>query len=187
MCNSLIFGFTILIGCLASFCQKTEPPATGQNQRPILTVTDTIHGMDTVEFLFVQVTSDGKAEWEKFDTGWKRQRSSSVLVAEEFASIVQRLNSIDMSKLSGKMGPYNTYTDTSAELGIRVFTPTGETDISIINPWPCTVPSCSLGKKRAMPVEVKTLFCEVSALRSQVSGEPLPSSCKSTNTPPGKK
>jgi len=143
--------------------------------------------MDTVEFLFVQVTSDGKAEWEKFDTGWKRQRSSSVLVAEEFASIVQRLNSIDMSKLSGEMGPYNTYTDTAAELRIRVSTPSGETDVSIINPWPCTLPSCSLGKKKAMPVELKTLFCEVSALRSQVSGEPLPSSCKSTNTPPGKK
>jgi len=151
MYRPLTYGFVVLVGCLVSVPQQIEPPRAAQDQQTILTVTDAIRSLSTTEFLFIQLKSGGQAEWENFDDGGKRQHNSSVLAAEELASIVRRLNSIDISNLPGKLGPYNTYTDTSAELKIQISTPKGDRTFSLINPWPCSLPSCSLGRKRQCP------------------------------------
>jgi len=160
----------------ASFLQTKNAPAPVAPPI-ILSVTEVIHGMSTKRSLFVRLTSDGNLEGEDWGGDRGPSRHSVTLPSEELATIVKRLDALDVARLRPTMGPYNTYTDTSAELQIQILVRGEGKQYLLWNPWLCTLPSCSMGKKKQMPRAVKTLFCEISLLRSRISREPLPPGC----------
>lgn len=165
--------------------QAGTSPAS-PNEETVLSATETIHGMSTVEFLFARLKRNGQVEWELFENG-KAEHRSSALTAGEFASILEQLNSVNTTNLPPTTGPYSIYTDSSAELRIQLSTPNGKKAFSMWNPWPCELPSCSLTKKKRMPPDVKSLFCAVTSVRSKISGEPLPAICIPRTPPKSKK
>ena len=177
---------------LAGFALVRTPfnaiPSTDGKPAIVLNVTKVDYGNQyRDESLFVRLASDGKTEWDTFLVAGKHEHHLSILTFDDVASTKRRLADIDTTSFLEEMGPYNTYTDSGAELKIRLATSAGERNFSILNPWPCALPSCSLGRKRPMPPRVKALFCEVSALRARVSSEPLPALCKIEPTPLQKK
>ena len=143
----------------------------------ILSVTEVIHGMSTTRSLFVRLTGDGNLEDEDWGGDRGPSRHSVTLQSEELAAIVKRLDALDVAGLQPSMGPYNTYTDTSAELQIQILVRGERKQYLLWNPWLCTLPSCSMSKKKQMPRAVTSLFCEISLLRSRISREPLPPGC----------
>jgi len=167
---------TLLFIVTASFLQVKNAPAPVAPPT-ILSVTDVIHGMSTTRSLFVRLTGDGNLEGEGWGGDRGPSRHSVILPSEELAAVVKRLDALDVASLQPTMGPYNTYTDTSAELQISILVRGERKQYLLWNPWLCTLPSCSMGKKKQMPPAVRTLFCEISLLRSRISHEPLPPGC----------
>lgn len=115
--------------------------------------------------LFVRLAQDGKVEWETWEFGKPNEMHSKIVSPEVVAGILHRLGEIDVSGIQRKMGPYNVYVDTGHELLIRIRVATWSREFSVSNPWP--------GHQiKPLPKDLKNILCEVSRLRSQVSGEP---------------
>jgi hypothetical protein len=176
----VILGLAMLLQAIAGQARLPET-------NTILEVTDTIHGMSAVRFLYVELRSDGQAKWEKIADGGKVERHAPVLSPDDLASLVKGLNSLDTTRLYPKLGPYNAYTDTSAELIIEALISGTKRQFILWNPWPCGLPSCSMGNKKPMPSEVRALFCEISGLRATLANEPLPPMCVVSGLPKSKK
>ena len=97
-------------------------------------------------------------------------------------AIRERLNAIDLRAFTTSMGPFATYTDTFVELKIHLASEQQNKDFTLQNPWPCDLPSCSDLPKKNVPADVKAILCEISSLRSSLSGEPPLAPCDSGAT-----
>ncbi len=122
------------------------------------------------EWLLVRLTSDGTVDWETTVALKSHKRHDAKVSAKEVTAIAERLRAIDGSGIKDRMGPYNTYTDTSVELKIQATLATGRRRFSVINPFPGYMP-------KPMPSDVKAIACEIYKLRSKVASEPLRPFC----------
>lgn len=162
---------------------QTFAAQTNNSKALILESTNNIHGIGGKDTqLLVRLKQDGTAEWEESvpqkPHGWKYRRKVSSVSPEQVTSIRNRLAALNMDSFRAKMGPYNTYTDTSVELQVRMLTSKGSVTFSVLNPWLCALPSCSMGKSKPIPEDVKVVICEVQKLRAQLAGEAVDPMCK---------
>jgi hypothetical protein len=162
-------------------------PACAQANRSgpvvVLEATETIYGLHSKSVqLLVRISGDGKVEREEWDGKSYKRRVKSVSV-EQVSSIKKNLYLADKDTFHARMGPYNTYTDTSSEVRVRVFTSNGSLTFTVINPWPCELLSCSFGRSKPLPKDVKAIICEVGSLRTQLAGEPVYRMCKPNESP----
>jgi hypothetical protein len=154
-----------------------QSPASGPDV--VLEVTNVLSGHHyTDKKLLLRIEKNGRVEWDAGQrVGDSYERRATTMTLAQVQSVQQRLDAIDKSGMLPKMGPYNTYTDTSMELRIRITSPDGEHGFRVINPRPCGLPSCSMGKATPLPKEVKLMVCEVYKLRAQVADEPIEKMC----------
>jgi hypothetical protein len=184
--TSVWFGlFLIIVGVCYAFGSLANIAGQTNNSKPVLILESTnniygIGGKDTQ--LLVRLKQNGTVEWE--ESVWQKprgrtyQRKTSSISSEQVTSISNRLAVLSKDSFQAKMGPYNSYTDTSVELQIRMLTPTGSVAFSVLNPWLCTLPSCSIGKSKPIPEDVKAVICEAQKLRAQLAGEAVDPMCK---------
>ena len=158
--------------CFPVFGQvRTDSAPHQANRGVILSATNTILGVSGKNVqLFVSLTEDGKVEWDQFVNNSVKRRST-VISVEQLSAIKRDLGVIKTGPFRAVMGPYNTYTDTSVELRIRMMGANGRFTFTVVNPWKCDLPSCSQAKTRTMPAEVQAVLCEVGKLRSTVAEE----------------
>jgi len=159
--------------------------AQSNNSQPILILesVNTIHGIGGKQVeLFVRLKQDGTVEWDKpvwqKQGGWTYSRKAASIPPDQVTAISKRLAVLNKDSFRTRMGPYNSYTDTSVELQMRILTSAGSVAFLVINPWPCGLPSCSMGKSKPLPEDVKAGICEASKLRAQLSGDPVDPMCK---------
>jgi hypothetical protein len=175
----LAIPLCILLSPLANGVAQTNSP----NGVLILESTNNIYGMGGKDSqLLIRLKQDGTVEWDEPVLQKPRGRGYKLRVAsiprEETTSISNRLAGLTKDSFPAKMGPYGSYTDTWVELQIRIRTSSGIVAFSVLNPWLCRLPSCSMGKSKPIPVDVKAIICEVSKLRAQLAGEPFDPMCK---------
>jgi hypothetical protein len=170
-------------------CVLLKPPVNavaqtnGSNSVLILESTNNIYGMGGKDSqLLVRLKQDGTVEWDEPVLQKPLGREYKLRVAsiprEQVTSISKRIAALNKVSFPAKMGPYRSYTDTSVELQVRILTSSGSVAFSVLNPWLCTLPSCSMGKSKPIPEDVKVVICEVSKLRAQLAGEPTDPICK---------
>lgn len=163
------FRFTLcaVIAFLALLPARSQTPAA-----IVVEATDSIGGIGGYEQkrLLVRLTSDGSVEWETVQWQKPNELHSAKIAPELAAAITRRLDEVDPEAIQPKMGPYNRYVDTSAELFIRINTPKWKRQFSVINPWPHW-------PLKPLPKELKIVICEVSRLRAQVAREPVEPMC----------
>ena len=165
MLVALYFFFPFLMHSLAQ--SKVPIP------RVVLEATNEIHWPETsFDELFVRLTNDGKVEWDERVGFQKPVRQTTTITSEQVTAIQQALNATDKRGLYEKMGPYYRNTDIWGELRLRVGSPNGVFQFSVINPW-------GMQKIKPLPKEVKSIVCEVSTLRSKIAKEPLDKMCDS--------
>jgi hypothetical protein len=139
----------------------------------VLEATNEIHLNGTShDELFVRLTNDGKVEWDARVGDQKDVRQTTTIPSEEVMSIQQALDATDKHGLHEKMGPYYGNTDGWGELRLRIGSPNGAFQFSVINPW-------GERKIKPLPKEVKSIVCEASTLRSKIAKEPLDKMCES--------
>lgn len=180
MQNSDHFAWHAAIFALLSvFLIRSSAWSQAPTSRLLVEAINVIHGVGgTNEQILGRLTENGKLAWENQELTAKDVRVVT-LSEEQLASVKRHIDGIDWSKVSEKMGPYNTYTDSSVELRFRVAAPGGERRFSIINPWPCDLPSCSLGPKKPLPAEVKEIVCEIDRLHAQATNSKPDGMCVS--------
>lgn len=169
------------VACLAlvlSVRCSAQSQASGSGV--VLEVIQVLSGLHyTDKKLLLRMEKNGIVEWDAAKRG-SYERRKTTMTLEQVQSVQQGFVAIQQSGVLPKnMGPYNTYTDTSVELRIRITSPNGEHRFRIINPWPCGMPSCSMAKATPLPRQVKLMFCEISKLRAQVADEPIEKMCES--------
>jgi len=184
--TSVWFGlFLIVLGVCFVLSSPADIAAQTNNSKPVLILESTsniygIGGKDTQ--LLVRLKQDGTVEWEESvrqkPLGRTYQRKVSSISREQVTSISDRLAVLNKDSFRAKMGPYNSYTDTSVELQVRMRTSNGSVVFSVLNPWLCTLPSCSMGKSKPIPEDVKAVICEVQKLRTQLASEAVDPMCK---------
>jgi hypothetical protein len=159
--------------------------AQSNNSQPILILesVNTIYGIGGKQVeLFVRLKQDGTVEWDEpvwqKQGGWTYSRKAASIPPEQLTAIGKRLAVLNKDSFRIKMGPYNTYTDTSVELQMRILTSAGSVAFLVVNPWPCELPSCSMGKSKPIPEDVKAAVCEANKLRVQLAGGPVDPMCK---------
>src|ERR1700721_3550317 len=168
---ALVGFLTLAVIC----CSKVDAPRrTAANLKVLLDATDTVHGIGGYKNtrMLVRLTDDGRVEWDKWvNKGW--QRNTSWISPAEVTSIKRRLETVDETKITSKMGPYNIYVDTSVELSIRMATRTGLISFSVIDPWSSNLPRDALGEGRIppMPDAVESVVCEIDVLHGQTLGD----------------
>jgi len=142
--------------------------AAAPHPKILLEATNTIEGFHwRDQTLFLRLFSDGRIQWEEQTSKAKVLRTAKI-EAPEMAAFVDSARKA-ASELPAKLGPYNTYTDTVVYFRIRISTPGLDKSIKVVNPWLCTLPSCSLGKKSPMPVALSTLLCEIETMHNRVA------------------
>ena len=99
-------------------------------------------------------------------------RQTTTITSEEVTSIQQALDATDKRRLREKMGPYYGNTDIGGKLRLRIGSPNGVFQFSVINPW-------GERKIKPLPKDVKLIICEASTLRSKIAKEPVDKMCKS--------
>ncbi len=162
---ALYFFFPFLMHSLAQ--SKVPIP------RVVLEATNEIHYAGTsYDELFVRLTNDGKVEWDDRVGYQKDVRQTTTIAPEQVTSIQQALDATDKRGLREKMGPYYGNTDVWGELRLRIGSPNGVFQFSVINPW-------GERKIKPLPKEVKSIICEASTLRSKIAKEPLDKMCES--------
>jgi len=157
------------IACLALLPRM----AATQTPAPIVVeATSLIHGIDGYEQkrLFVRLTSDGSVQWETAEWQKPNKLHSTKLASELVSAVIQRLDEVDPKAIRAKMGPYNVYKDTSAELVISISTLKWSRRFSVINPW-------SARSVKPLPGELKVVICEVDRLHARVAEEPVDAMC----------
>lgn len=169
-------------------CSKVDAPRRrAANPNVLLDATDSVHGIGGYinTRLLVRLTDDGRVEWDKWVNNGE-QRNASWISLAEVTSIERRLETVDETKITSKMGPYNIYVDTSVELSIRMATRTGLISFSVIDPWSSNLPRDALGKGRIppMPSDVESVVCEIDVLHGQISGDPIDRMCKAKDATP---
>jgi hypothetical protein len=173
-------GAFFLLGLLKSADAQTN----SSQQILVLECTKTIfsgNGHKDVQLL-VRLTQNGKVQWE--EPVWQKQlglsykRRVAWISPEQVGAIKERIDRIDRNSFHTKIGPYNSYTDTSVELRLRVHTSAASLAFTVINPWPHDPPYSS-SKIKPLPTDVRAVICEASRLRAQLAGEPVPLMCES--------
>lgn len=119
----------------------------------------------------MRLTSDGKVEWETAEWQKPNELHSGRVAPELVSAVTQRLDAVDAEAIQAKMGPYNRYVDTSAELLIRINSSKWNRQFSVLNPW-------LHWPVKPLPKELKAVICEVVWLRAQVAKEPVEPMCK---------
>ena len=161
--------------CLAAYLQGQTNTSSNSSKPPVvLSATRRISGFDLQDVqLQIRLYGDGKVEWDEgtIDKSYRRRVTS--ITPAEVSAIRRDLATIETTELHGKMGPYNTYTDTLVEIQIRMMTSQGERMFSAVNPWP------GLREIKPLPPEVRSAICEVNILRSKVADEPVNRMCES--------
>lgn len=151
---------------LSSSVQAQTPPSV------VIDATNSIQGDGGEQKeLFVRLTSDGKVEWETTERQKPNELHSGRVAPELVSAITQRLDAVDPEAIQARMGPYNRYVDTSAELFIRIDTSKWKRQFSVVNPWPHW-------PVKPLPKELKTVICEVVRLREQVAKEAVRPMCE---------
>jgi hypothetical protein len=175
----IVLGVCIALSSHADFSAQTNNSKSALLLESINNIYG-IGGKDTQ--LLVRLKQDGTVEWE--ESVWQKplgrtyQRKISPISPEQVISIGNRLAVLNKDSFRAKMGPYNSYTDTSVELKVRMLTSKGIVAFSVFNPWLCTLPSCSMGKTKPIPEDVKAVICEVQKLRARLAGEAVDPMCK---------
>src|SRR5712691_12173815 len=124
--------------------------------RVVLQATNVIHyaaGPRVDEELLVGLTSDGKVQWDTSVGYSKYERRTTTITPEQVSSVQYALDATNKGGLRDEMGPYNNYIDTSVELRLRIESPNGERQLSVINPWP------GVRGIKPLPREVKSIIC----------------------------
>jgi hypothetical protein len=169
---------------LLGLLESADAQTNSSQQILVLESTNTIFygdGHKDVQLL-VRLTQNGKVQWE--EPVWQKQlglsykRRVASISPEQVGAIKERLDRIGRNSFHTKIGPYNTYTDTSVELRLRVHTSAGSLAFTVINPWPRDPPYSS-SKTKPLPTDVRAVICEASRLRAQLAGEPVPPMCES--------
>ncbi|SRR6266852_469919 len=165
----LVIAIALLLVCVPSTAAAPKTPST--KPKVVLECWSIYRGIGPYveKTLFVRLTEDGALTWDEAEAASSYKRKKSKISSESASEIKQWLDSIDRSHLRKYLGPYNTYTDTSVQLVIYAPKKVGESPFTIGNPWPCRLPSCSLGPKKPMPDSVKLFVCEADSLRSRAS------------------
>ena len=144
--------------------------------RVVLQATNVIHyaaGSADEKQLLVGLTSDGKVQWDTSAGYLRYERETTAITPDQVAAVQYALDATDKSGLRGEMGPYDNYVDTWVELRVRIESPNGERQFSVLDPWP--------GARliKPLPKEVKSIICEASKLRAKVAKETLENMCES--------
>jgi hypothetical protein len=155
----------------------------GQNQPPseapriiLQSVIITHEIIDTTRTeLFVEVWSDKRVQYQKFDGG--STLITAIISDDQLSSLQQRLDAIDARKIKDHTKPYNTHEHYSDEWHIGFYSRGTESGFTAINPWPEGVPGPGLRQGKHLPKEVKAIICECSKLRALVSHEPVNPFC----------
>jgi hypothetical protein len=161
------------------------PSLTSQSQTasPVLIEATSVlsHNLGYCEkHLVLRLYSDGKVEWE--DAGTMRDCKQSVkdkgsglhstrISVEQVAAMRHSIDNLDLESVSGKLGPYNRYVDTSIEFFVNVSTQSGTRKFSVANPW-------TRYPVKPLPEDLKVLICEISMVRSRVADEAINPPCK---------
>ena len=176
----------LVLGVCFPLSLPADVAAQTNISEPVLVLESTnviygIGGKDTQ--LLVRLKQNGTVEWEEpvrqKSRGWTYKRKTASISSQQVTSISKRLAVLNKDSFRSKMGPYNSYTDTAVELHLRILTSQGSVAFSVSNPWLCTLPSCSMGKSKPIPEEVKSVICEVQKLRAQLASESVDPMCKS--------
>ena len=186
-CTLPRFGsLPLAIGACFLLIAPANVVAQSNNSQPILILesVNTIYGIGGKQVeLLVRLKQDGTVEWDEpvwqKQGGWTYSRKAASIPPDQVTAISKRLVVVlNKDSLRTRMGPYNSYTDTSVELQMRILTSAGSVAFLVVNPWPCGLPSCSMGKSKPLPEDVKAGICEASRLRAQLSGDPVDPMCK---------
>jgi hypothetical protein len=175
---ALLFGMATY-GVLRFYPYRRLRPLGPRANIPqvVLQATNVIYyaaGSADEEQLLVGLTSDGKVQWET-DAGYlKYERETTAITPDQVASVQYALDATDKGGLRDEMGPYNNYVDTWVELRVRIESPNGERQFSLINPWP------GVRLIKPLPKEIKSIICEASKLRAKVAKETLENMCGSS-------
>ncbi|MBZ5643876.1 MAG: hypothetical protein LAO19_14025 [Acidobacteriia bacterium] len=175
---ALLFGMATY-GVLRFYSYRRLQPLIPRANIPrvVLQATNVIHyaaGSADDEQLLVGLTSDGKVEWDTSAGNLKYERETTAITPEQIASVQYALDATDKGGLRDEMGPYNNYIDTWVELRVRIESPNGERQFSVLDPWP------GVRLIKPLPKEVKTIICEASKLRAKVAKETLENMCESS-------
>jgi hypothetical protein len=131
--------------------------------------------------LFIKLAEDGTATWEENVTATSHRRHVSKISKEDTAAIAQRLSAIQAHGIEARMGPYDTYTDTSVELRITALQMERITRFTVWNPTGCQGPNCIPGGlKKPVPENVRSIVCESVSLRIRMTSEPTSQFCSTT-------
>jgi hypothetical protein len=175
MLNPRITVFSLIVGVwfFFAFLMRSRAQASVPIPSLVLEATKVIHSNgSSYEELLVRLMNDGKVEWDARIGDQKDVRESTTITSEQLKSIQQVLDATDKRVLHEKMGPYYGNTDIWSELQLRIGSPNGEFQFSVINPW-------GERKIKPLPKEVKSIVCEASTLRSKIAKEPLDKMCES--------
>jgi hypothetical protein len=177
---SLILSILISANAICATANQAEPAAS--SPQVVLEATNTTRGTGgyKAELLLVRLTDDGKVEWDnvggwdKLEGQYTRERQISTVSAGVVSKIKRTLTTVDESRIRSKMGPYYIYTDTTAELQIRMIAGPGSVTFTVLNPWQGYV-------QKPMPKDIKTVVCEISRLHAQVANTPVDEMCLARN------
>ena len=182
---SFAVASALAMGACFLLCGQVNVVAHGNNSQPIfiLESVNTIYGIGRKQVeLLVRLKQDGTVEWDEpvwqKQGGWTYSRKSASIPPEQVVAISKRLAVLSKDSFQTKMGPYNSYTDTSVELQMRILISAGSVAFLVVNPWPCALPSCSMGKSKPIPRDVKASVCEANRLRAQLAGDTVDPMCK---------
>ena len=170
------YSSLVAIYSISPFSTRCAAQSKVSSPRVVLEATNVIHyagGPSKDEELIVRLTTDGKVLWDRSAGYLRYERRATTITLEQVASIQQTLDTTDKSGLREMMGPYNDYIDIWVELRLRIESPNGERNFSVINPWP--------GEReiKPLPKEIKSIICEASKLRAKIAKDPLEKMCES--------
>jgi hypothetical protein len=167
LANLMWIGAACVMACAVP--AAVAPPAV------VLEATSTMHGVGGYEekSLLLRLTEDGKIEWDEWIAPNRLERKTDSVGNDVVSKIQDTLNRVDRKTFRARMGPYYTYVDTSVELEIRMNAKAGPLKFFLVNPWyGDPVP------RKAMPTDVRTVFCEVDSLYAEKTGVAVDRGCK---------
>src|ERR1700722_20021937 len=136
--TSACFGLSLIVlgMCIAlSFCANIAAQTNNSDAALLLESTNNTYGIGGKDtHLLVRLKQDGTVEWDESvrqkARGGAYKRKISSISAEQVTSIGNRLAVLNKDSFRAKMGPYNSYTDTSVELQMRMLTSKGSVAFS---------------------------------------------------------